>query len=168
MATLVITLPSGNEEIHELTEQKITIGRQPDNDIHISDASVSSYHGELTLKGADYHFKDLGSTNGTRIDGKTIEEADLTPGTHFRIGKIDIAYSPPPAGETQPMPENAGVAETPAEESYRPSDFANASPFKSKGNEKDAAGQGIMGFAIFSMIVFLGAVVTILTLKPPQ
>lgn len=168
MAILVITLPSGGEDIHELSEPKITIGRQPDNDIQIDDASVSSYHAELTRQGEHYHLKDLDSTNGTQIGGEPIQEADLQPGTHIMFGKIDTVYAPKVSGEAQPLPEGEPVAAVPASESSRPSDFANASPFKSKGKEKDSVGQGIMGLAIFSVIVFVGALVTILTLKPPQ
>lgn len=168
MPSLVITLPGGIEEAHELTDPTITVGRHPDSGIQINDVSVSGHHAELTLKGAHYHIRDLDSTNGIRIGGKTLEEADLEPGVHVRFGKVDAVYSPRAPREAQPMPEGEPGAAAPAAESSRPADFANASPFKTKGKDKDSAGRAMMGLAIFSMIVFLGAVATILTLKPPQ
>ena len=62
---------------YELKAEKTTVGRVSDNAFEIPEASVSSHHAELTLRGNDVLVKDLGSTNGTFINGEKIEEAVL-------------------------------------------------------------------------------------------
>ena len=57
MPKLLVTLPDGSEVTHELTEDLVTVGRVSDNTIQIEDASVSSHHAELTLRGVDYVLK---------------------------------------------------------------------------------------------------------------
>ena len=49
---------------YELVEQVITVGRAPDNTIHLDDPSVSGRHAELRAAGKAYQLRDLGSTNG--------------------------------------------------------------------------------------------------------
>src|SRR4051794_35378281 len=64
MAKLVIADTS-----HDLVEEIVTIGRAADNLIHIDDASVSGRHAELRQSGEDWHLRDVGSTNGTQVNG---------------------------------------------------------------------------------------------------
>src|SRR3954465_6222478 len=95
MPRLLVSLPDGTEVTHELTDDVITLGRVPDNMIQIEDASVSSHHAELTLRDEHYTLKDLGSTNGTRINGKTAEpeqELSLSPGDSVTFGSIAVRY----------------------------------------------------------------------------
>jgi len=75
---------------YELKAEKTTVGRVSDNAFEIPEASVSSHHAELTLRGNDVLVKDLGSTNGTFINGEKIEEAVLKPGQILRVGMIEM------------------------------------------------------------------------------
>jgi len=59
-------------QMMQLERAVISIGRDLANDIAIRDAQVSRYHLRLTLRGPDYHIEDLGSTNGTRVNGLQI------------------------------------------------------------------------------------------------
>ena len=167
MPKLQITSQDGSEITHELGEDQITIGRLADNMIQIDDPSVSSHHAQLTLTGGDYHLKDLNSTNGTRVNGSTVAEAQLHDGDHVRFGKIETRYESEIPSDA-PMPEEAGHVVKPAESSRRPADFTNASPFKTKKKKKDPAGKAVMAFAIVAILVFIGAVAKIMTLQPPQ
>ena len=89
MPSLIVSIPDEPEVTHELTEEVITLGRISDNALQIDHASVSSHHAELTLRGENYALKDLGSTNGTRVNGHTIEaeqEVVLNPTTPSSLG----------------------------------------------------------------------------------
>jgi hypothetical protein len=85
-----------------------------------------------------------------------------------RFGKVETSYASEIPSEAQPMPEESSHAMVPAESSRRPADFANASPFKKKNKKKDPIGMGVMGFAIFSILVFFAAVAKIMMLQSPQ
>jgi pSer/pThr/pTyr-binding forkhead associated (FHA) protein len=68
-------------------EKKVTIGRNPKNTIAIKDGKASNFHCEILRDGPGYKVRDLNSTNGTRVDGKLIEELDLYHGSVISIGK---------------------------------------------------------------------------------
>jgi len=56
------------------------VGRLEENDLHLGDGSVSSHHCEIILEGPTVRVRDLGSTNGTFIDGRPITDSVLAPG----------------------------------------------------------------------------------------
>lgn len=69
-----------------------TVGRNPTNDICIHEASVSSFHAEITVleDGSGVVVRDLQSTNGTFIDGQPVEEASLQPGQQLQLGTVEF------------------------------------------------------------------------------
>jgi pSer/pThr/pTyr-binding forkhead associated (FHA) protein len=91
MAKLVILSEGMTGRSHELNVEKTTVGRLDDNAFQISEASVSSHHAEILLRGSDVVIKDLESTNGTFINGEQIKgEATLKAGQILRFGKIEL------------------------------------------------------------------------------
>ena len=73
--------------IFQLERAVVNIGRDLANDIAIRDGQVSRYHLRLTLQGHDYHLDDLGSTNGTRVNGRQItRRARLNDGDVIALG----------------------------------------------------------------------------------
>ena len=96
MPKLQITLPDGSNLDQELTDDLISVGRIVDNMIQIEDASVSSHHAQLVFgEAGDYVLQDLGSTNGTRLNGKQINEGEqhkLQNGDKVRFGSIEATY----------------------------------------------------------------------------
>ena len=171
MPKLQVFLPDGGGEVsHDLTGDTITIGRLPDNTIQIENISVSSHHAELTLSGGDYPLKDLNSTNGTFLNGKTINEALLSAGAKVRFGKVETVYQSdihtPSEKRELPAPEIAPVV--PAAMSARPRDFSNAAPFKIKREKKSGAGSAIFAVAILSILAFGAAAAYIVMMQPPQ
>ena len=79
----------------EVRSEKSSIGRLGDNAISIPEASVSSRHCEVWLKGDDIAVVDQGSTNGSFInDLKLIaeKEATLRPGQTLRLGQIQLRF----------------------------------------------------------------------------
>src|SRR5258706_16160957 len=90
MANLVVLSAEMTGRTHELKADKTTIGRVEDNPFQIAEASVSSHHAEVLLRGDDVLVKDLGSTNGTFINGEKIDESVLKPGQTLRFGQVEL------------------------------------------------------------------------------
>lgn len=151
---------------HELADELITIGRAPDNLIVIDDPSVSGRHAEIRLVGESYHLKDRGSTNGTRVNGISITETALRFDDRIHFGAIDARYEPDTRG-SEPLPHLERIEASPAESSASPIDFANASPFPRRKQQKDPIGIAILGAAAVAFVVFLGSMIAVLTLHAP-
>jgi hypothetical protein len=77
---------------HPLTRSRTVIGRGSDADITIPDAGTSRKHIEILWDGERGMVRDLGSTNGSTIEGRTFSEAPLAPDTVIRIGRTDILF----------------------------------------------------------------------------
>jgi len=151
---------------HELTEELVPIGRAPDNLIVLDDPSVSGRHAEMRLVGETYHLKDLGSTNGTRVNGIPIAETALRFDDRLRFGAIDARYEPDTRG-SQPLPQFEDIEAKPAESSAAPVDFENASPFPRRKHKKDAVRVAILGAAAVAFLVFLGSMIAVLMMHAP-
>ena len=153
---------------HELTDDAITIGRAPDNMIVIDDASVSGRHAEMKLAGESYELIDLGSTNGTRVNGQTITATTtLRPGDRIRFGKIEARLEAPGLVDSQDLPELQEIESRPAESSIRPVDFANASPFPHRSKEKDPTRLAIFAAVAVAVLAFLGSIFSLLQMQAP-
>ncbi len=168
MPKLKVMLPEAGEVTHELVDEVITLGRVSDNVLQIEDASVSSRHAQLNLVvGGNYHLQDLGSTNGTRVNGAPVSEAPLKNGDRIRFGSVETSYHSGNAAAVEPLPAAAGPVARPATESRRPPSFSNASPFQKKGRGIDPAGKYIMLGSILAVVLFIVALVSIFLLHKP-
>jgi pSer/pThr/pTyr-binding forkhead associated (FHA) protein len=104
MARLVVLSAGLTGRSHELTVDNTSIGRVEDNSFQIAEASVSSHHCELQMRGSDVVVKELNSTNGTFINGEKISEGVLKPGQTLRLGQVELRLEtegmapPPPSG----------------------------------------------------------------------
>jgi transcriptional regulator with GAF, ATPase, and Fis domain len=74
--------------------EKLRVGKAEDNDLVLADDTVSRHHCELSRANDGVHVRDLGSTNGTRVQGARVSEAIVQPGTVLRVGEIEIALRP--------------------------------------------------------------------------
>src|SRR5512142_3406962 len=90
MARIVLLSEGLTGRTYELKAEKTTVGRLPDNAFSIPEASVSSHHAELHLRGPEVLVKDLNSTNGTFINGERVNEATLKPGQILRLGMVEM------------------------------------------------------------------------------
>ena len=85
---LRIKYPSGESKTIELTRLRTTIGRSARNDVSIADAFASRVHAELRFEGGSVWISDLGSANGTRVNGEVIHSVtELKSGDEVRIGE---------------------------------------------------------------------------------
>ncbi|HZR52233.1 MAG TPA: FHA domain-containing protein [Streptosporangiaceae bacterium] len=81
-----------------------TAGRHPDSDIFLDDVTVSRRHVEFYRENGRFTVRDVGSLNGTYVNGSRIEEAELTGGDEVQIGKFRLQFltSPDLWGQTIP------------------------------------------------------------------
>ena len=94
MPTLRLKLPDQGEITHELTAERITVGRRPDNTIQIIDRSVSAHHAELIAEDGHYRLHDLGSTNLSFVDGQPVMDFHLHERCKVMFGTIQCEFDP--------------------------------------------------------------------------
>ena len=95
MAKLTVLTEGFTGLSFEVKPEKASVGRLEENAICIPEASVSSHHCELWLKGDDLIVKDLGSTNGSFINELQLaaeKEATLRPGQILRMGQVHLRF----------------------------------------------------------------------------
>ena len=79
-------------ETFPLEHERITIGRSPDCEIFLDDVTVSRKHAVITKNGDDFRIEDEGSLNGTFVNRKRVEAAELENGDELQIGKYRLTY----------------------------------------------------------------------------
>ena len=113
MPRLVILSEGLTGKAHELKVEKTTIGRVEDNAFQIQEASVSSHHCEILLRGQTVVVHDLNSTNGTFVNGQQITgEVILKPGQIVRFGQVELRLEDAgakPATATKKLPDQTMV-----------------------------------------------------------
>jgi len=73
-----------------LTKEYTSVGRRPYNDIVIDNLAVSGEHAVLHLQGGEVAIEDLGSTNGTYVNGKPVRRSPLHHGDTVQVGKFTL------------------------------------------------------------------------------
>lgn len=73
-------------------EDPVTMGRLPECDIVLSDPNVSRRHAEVRRRGNDFVVVDLGSTNGTRVNGAGVKERRLGDGDVITVGSTEVRF----------------------------------------------------------------------------
>lgn len=77
-------------------KQRWGIGRHPSNELPLNDAYVSRFHARITDENDQYYLEDLGSTNGTLINGAALtSRRPLSHGDKIRIGKSEFIFVVP-------------------------------------------------------------------------
>ncbi len=76
---------------YALKQGTTRLGRGADADIRIDDAGVSRHHADIVI-GGDAVLRDLGSTNGTYVDGVQVAETRLRDGSTIRLGKTSLTF----------------------------------------------------------------------------
>ena len=77
---------------HEVRQRNVVLGRSRDCDIQLADSNVSRRHAELRQEGTSYWIIDLGSTNGTEVNGKRVKRAKLSDGDTIVLGSTRITF----------------------------------------------------------------------------
>ncbi len=93
VAKLITTSSTGEKTEFELVNETTTIGRKPGNDIPIDNLSVSGRHAQVITILEDSFLEDLGSTNGTYVNGsKILATIDASNGV---VHVVDDVFLPP-------------------------------------------------------------------------
>lgn len=168
MAKLQIFLPDGTQASHDLTDEKTTVGRVADNVVQIDDGSVSSKHAELVMEDGACHIHDLGSTNGTYVNGDQVTDAILRHGDEVRFGMVETVFQGEEEAPEQPLPESTTMSAAVAKLSARPPEFASSSPIPKNLKKKDVAALALYAVAGVAVLAFAAAVVMILGMAVPS
>lgn len=181
MPRLVLTGEGFNGRSFELIADKTTVGRVSDNAFEIAEASVSSHHAEVLLRGTEVVIRDLGSTNGTFINGEKITEAVLKPGQSLRFGtvdlKLDTGDSPAPVVASASAPSAPRKQKQSLDQTViipqgvkldelggagGPPQLGNTTGFEKKSNK---GGKIFAILIIFAMVALIGALVWVVVFK---
>jgi hypothetical protein len=79
-------------EIFRSAGERTTIGRSPDCDVFLDDVTVSRRHAVLLRRGSIFTLQDQGSLNGTFLNRRRIESAELADGDEVQIGKYRLTF----------------------------------------------------------------------------
>lgn len=93
--TLTIVKGPQTGSVFELTDKVVSIGRDPSNSVFLNDMTVSRHHARLDLSGLGSGFatiEDLGSLNGTWVDGAIVNRAMLKDGSTIQIGTFRMVF----------------------------------------------------------------------------
>jgi len=101
MARLILSLDNQVLAEYNMTKERYTIGRLPDNDVRIDNPAVSGHHSLIINILNDSFLEDLNSTNGTYVNGKLIKKHALQHGDVITIGHHQLRFSDQQVPETE-------------------------------------------------------------------
>ena len=132
-------VPVGGGDPIPLVRTTMTVGRRESCDICLKFQNVSSVHAELSFSSGVWFVRDMGSTNGIKVNGERVLNRPLRPGDEIAIAKrkYKIQYNLTPSGEaaleavlsadedvfSQSLLEKAGLAKRRARDDDDDSDF---------------------------------------------
>jgi hypothetical protein len=90
--TRLLLATSGGTHVIPLESTQVTIGRGLNNDIILEDTRVSRHHAQLRYRARRFWVTDLGSTNGTYVNGEQVEEQALRDGDLLSLGGLELTY----------------------------------------------------------------------------
>jgi hypothetical protein len=105
---------------------RVSIGRHESNEIRLLSRAVSNFHAEILKEDGALVIRDLGSTNGTRVNGERVERSRVSPGDSIRIGNHVLSLQLRPAGGAADSPASVGV------DSFGPGSFGKILPAKAR------------------------------------
>ena len=76
-----------------LPSQMVTVGRAPDNDVVVGDPATSGHHGRIEVRNGFFWVSDLGSTNGTLVNGESVIEKQLSDGDIIAVGQNTMRFT---------------------------------------------------------------------------
>ena len=148
----LIVLTEGIEPTSfDLAKEVTSVGRVDENDITLPHQSVSGSHAELVLRGEHVHVRDVGSTNGTFINGNKVAESPLQPGEVLTFGEDELKND----GKRQDQSHDTHLAKA---DRHGPHDAAPKGPAKGFSKKSDKSGKYFIIFGVVVAIVVIAAV----------
>ncbi len=93
MSRLILSLDGQVLAEYNMTKERYTVGRLPDNDVRIDNPAVSGHHSLIINILNDSFLEDLNSTNGTYVNGRLIKKHALQHGDVITIGQHQIKFA---------------------------------------------------------------------------
>ena len=129
MAKLILSVDGQVLKEHVLSKERTLIGRKPHNDIQIDNLAVSGEHAAIITILNDSFIEDLGSTNGTMVNGKPIKKHFLQANDVIEIGKHKLKYfNDAPSQASAADFEKTMIIRSPAKPAAPPPAAAPAAP----------------------------------------
>ena len=95
LAKIIVNMPGEESREEFLSKPVTTLGRRSSNMIQIPSAIVSGEHARLELTRQGHTITDLGSTNGTYVNGTRIHETAVRPGDRIGVGSVELVLRQP-------------------------------------------------------------------------
>ena len=92
MAKILLFLENAFVAEYPLEKAKTNIGRRPSNEIHIDNLAVSGEHAVIVKMGKDFYIEDVGSTNGTTVNGDDIQKHLLQHGDVIELSRHQLKF----------------------------------------------------------------------------
>ncbi len=100
--TLRYTL-AGQKKVVTLDRDRIVVGRSPASDLVIPEERISRQHATIFREGSEWAVFDMGSANGTQVNGKPVVKAVVRDGDVVTFGEFDVKVEVPVSGHTGPQ-----------------------------------------------------------------
>lgn len=157
MASLTGMSADVKGRVFQLEQEVTSLGRSKDNTIIIENPTVSGHHCSITREGNAYVLRDLESTNGTRLNGKSITEVRLKPKDLIQVGAVEFLFD----GEEVDAVETHSFAEAHVEEAAgpvkAPESFNTISPFGAR--QKETKGLWLFLISLVGVLALIAVVV---------
>ncbi|MBI5791209.1 MAG: FHA domain-containing protein [Rhodocyclales bacterium] len=121
MAKLILSMETTMLKEIPLSKERTTIGRKPHNDIQIDNLAISGEHAVVITILNDSFLEDLGSTNGTFVNGQSVKKHFLKNGDTIELGKYRLKY-------VSELPQQTGSADFEKTMILRPGAATSAPP----------------------------------------
>ena len=92
MSKIILSMDGRVLKEYPLAKERLTIGRKPENYIHIDNLAVSGRHAAVVTILNDSFLEDLGSTNGTLVNGNPVQKHFLQNNDLIEIGKYKLTF----------------------------------------------------------------------------
>ncbi|MEL7539157.1 MAG: FHA domain-containing protein [Pseudomonadota bacterium] len=125
MARLILTLDGQVLAEYNMTKERYTVGRLPDNDVRIDNPAVSGHHSLIINILNDSFLEDLNSTNGTYVNGKLIKKHALQHGDTITIGRHQLRFVDQQASEADQDEFEKTMVIPPSQQKIEDMDQAN-------------------------------------------
>jgi len=140
---------------YPLDPEEVFIGRNSQNHVPVDDTAVSGRHCSIVRDGHKYTLVDLGSTNGTRLNGNGVNKSPLKPKDIIQVGSVEFMFDGQDVDSDAPLSTTAKV-EVLSEPVTVPETFHTASPFGSKKDSRKpwAIATGILVVLVAAALIF--------------
>ncbi len=125
MARLILSLDGQVLAEYNMSKERYTVGRLPDNDVRIDNPAVSGHHSLIINILNDSFLEDLNSTNGTYVNGKLIKKHALQHGDTITIGHHQLRFVDQQASEAEQDEFEKTMVIPPSQQSIAAMDQAN-------------------------------------------